>query len=143
MSRISILGHGGQLVAAAIILGAAIASPVSAQSSVTEQTCRPALGQSFSVTSGIPDRRCCLVLEEADWYRANDVTGGRVYLRADALKVRPKGCSAAELAALGTGAGPGGDDVPKKRKPYEQPLSLLYGSGGDPPAPKPLRDIYY
>lgn len=142
MSRASILVRGSQLIAlTAMLAAAAVASPAAAQASA-EQTCRPALGQSFSVSSGTPDRRCCLVLEEADWYRANDVTGGRVYLRADALKVRPKGCSAAELAALGTGGSPGGDDVPKKRKPYEQPLSLLYGSS-DGDAPKPLRDIYY
>jgi len=141
VSRISIFGHGGQLIAAAIILGATIASPVSAQSSVAEQTCRPALGEGFSASSGTPDRRCCMVLEERDWYRANDVTGGRVYLRADALKVRPKGCSAAELAALGAGPGsadPHSPDVPKK-KPYVQPQSLLYGSSEGNPKPH----VYY
>ena len=132
MSGISIFGYGGQLIAAAIILGsAAIASPVSAQSSVAEQTCRPALGEGFSASTGTPDRRCCMVLEEKDWYRANDVTGGRVYLRADALKVRPKGCSVAEHAALGAGpgsAGPDSPDVPKK-KPYVQSQSLMEGGG--------------
>ena len=142
MSRISIFGHDGQLIAAAIILGsAAIASPVAAQSSVAEQTCRPALGEGFSVSTGAPDRRCCMVLEEQDWYRANNVTGGRVYLRADALKVRPKGCSAAELAALGAGpgsTGPDSPDVPKK-KPYVQPQSLLYGMSEGNPKPH----VYY
>lgn len=147
MSRVSKISLGGQLAAVAVMLAAAvIAAPAVAQSAA-DQTCRAALGKNFSVSSGTPDRRCCLVAEEKDWYRENDVTSGRVYLRADALKVRPKGCSMAELAGLGKGVVPGSDPTepdgtPRKKRPaYVQPQSLLYGDDEDDP--KPFKDIYY
>jgi hypothetical protein len=152
MSRVSIVASVGQWIAAAVVLGAVtnVALPAAAQSSAADQTCRPALGDRFSVASGMPDRRCCLVVEEMDWYRANDVTGGRVYVRVDALKVRPMACSAAELAALrtspGPGAGPDVGEVPKKKRPFVQPQSLLYGTGdggGGGGGGTPFRDVFY
>lgn len=112
MSRIKIAAYIGQFVAASLLLGSGAAlSPAAAQSSLADQTCRAALGDTFTPSSGTTGNRCCMVVEEQSWYEQNGVVISRVYLRADQQKVRPKACSAAELAAL-LGAGSGTQPQP-------------------------------
>lgn len=123
------------LAAGSIVLGSAaglglMATPATAASQPAQQTCRPALGESFSQSSGNSDRLCCMVLQQQRWYEQKGVLSGRVYLRADMEKIEPRICTRDELNAVRAaiqsttddpedGAPPHGEkDKPKKRHVY-------------------------
>jgi hypothetical protein len=123
------LAAGAQLLACSVLLaGATLATPVVAQSN-GDRTCRSALGENFTVSSGPHHQRCCLVVAEKPWYEAKGVVLGKVYLTADNRKVRPRLCA----SDANTGAAPA--ETP------ETPHSLLTPGDGD--VPTRFRDIYY
>lgn len=93
------------LAAGSIVLGSAagfgpMATPAAAAPQPAQQTCRPALGESFSQSSGNSDRLCCMVLQQQRWYEQKGVVNGRIYLRADMEKIEPRICTRDELNAI-------------------------------------------
>lgn len=85
------------------------ASAISASSSESNLTCRTALensGFSETVANSLATP-CCYVLEETEWYNANDVLLERFYERQDGQIYLTKQCRIDLVTGLSVGAGSG------------------------------------